>query len=294
MNWLDKAVGWMSPAAGLRRARARAALDVMRGYEAARVTRRTEGWTAASSSANAEIGSSLSYLRNRSRQLIRDNPYASRAAAGFVSKAVGTGITARPSAGAAAAWKEWTKARNCDFEEHFNYAGLQLLSAQAEFESGEVLIRRIRTRTGMVPLKLQVLEPDYIDGTKFGRLENGNYAIAGVEIDRLGRRQAYWLYDQHPGESLLLPRSLQSKRVEASEIIHFYQKRRPGQLRGVPRFAASLMALRDLGDYQEALLVKKKIEACFVAFVHGGDATQPLAHQTTETKSDGKIGRAHV
>jgi hypothetical protein len=45
-----------------------------------------------------------------------------------------------------------------------------------------------------VPLKLQVLESDYIDGTKFGALQNGNFAVAGVEIDSLGRKQALWLW----------------------------------------------------------------------------------------------------
>ena len=54
MNWLDQTVGFFSPRAGLRRARARAAMNILRrGYEGAKVGRRTEGWRAPGSGASA-------------------------------------------------------------------------------------------------------------------------------------------------------------------------------------------------------------------------------------------------
>ena len=60
MNWLDRAVGYVAPQAGLRRARHRAAMAALaRSYEGARVGRRTEGWVVAGTSANAEIGTAL-------------------------------------------------------------------------------------------------------------------------------------------------------------------------------------------------------------------------------------------
>ena len=78
MNWLDKAIGALVPGAGLRRARQRQALAVLtRAYEGARQSRRTEGWIAGGTGANAEIGTALHRLRDRSRDLVRNNPYAS-------------------------------------------------------------------------------------------------------------------------------------------------------------------------------------------------------------------------
>lgn len=284
MNWIDKTIGYLAPESGLRRVRARAALGVItksRAYEAARSDRRTGGWKTNSTSANAEIGSALTIARNRSRDLVRNNPYATKAINALVTKSIGTGIRARMPAGVKSKWEAWAKV--CDFDEHFDLYGLEMLVARAAYESGEVLIRRIRTRNGDVPLQLQILEPDYLDPTRFGPMPNGNYAIAGVEINPLGQRVAYWLYDQHPGENVLLPRSLFSKRVDASEVIHFYEKRRPGQLRGMPRMASSIIKLRDLDEYEEAELVRKKIEACFVAFVHGGGPNTPLGEATTDT-----------
>src|SRR5512134_921135 len=97
MNWLDKMVSWVAPEAGLRRVRARRATEfvVRLAYEGARTSRRTDGWVATGNSANAEISVALSKLRERSRDLIRNNAYASRAAAEVVGNAVGTGITAQ-------------------------------------------------------------------------------------------------------------------------------------------------------------------------------------------------------
>lgn len=292
MTWLDRGIGYLFPAWGLGRVRARAALGVMhhvtRAYEGARVTRRTSGWMSSSTSANAEIAPALTTLRNRSRDQVRNNPYAKRAIAKLVSASVGVGIMARPTGPAAAVWKAWCK--QADFEGQLDFYGLQSLITRTVFESGECLVRRIReggNYKGEVPLKLQVLEPDYIDSTKFGPASGGNYIIAGIEVDSLGRRVAYWLWDRHPGEYLILPNSLQSRRVDAAEVLHIYEKERPGQLRGVPRLAVSLMKLRDLDEYEEAELVRKKIESCFAAFVQTSANSRPVGDATTSTGDDG-------
>lgn len=286
MNWIDQAVSFVSPEAGLRRQRARAALQVVRSYDAAKHTRRTDGWRSSGSSANAEAVPSLATVRNRSRELVRNNPHALRAINMLVSKSVGTGIRARWDKGAQPSWTEFCD--TCDFEGELDLYGLQAMVARASFESGEGLIRRIRGRSGRVPLQLQVLEPDYIDSTRFGPSPtgNGNIIIAGVEVDRGGRKVGYWLWDQHPGEIGLFPRTLQSKRVDASEIILFGEKLRPGQLRFMPRLAASMMRMRDFDDYRDALIVKKKIEACFAAFVIGGTPSVPLGEATTDTATN--------
>jgi len=50
-------------------------------------------------------------------------------------------------------------------------------------------------------------------------------------------------------------------------VLHIYRKRRPGELRDVSWLAPVLLRLRDLGDYEAALLMKAKIEACLAAVV---------------------------
>jgi lambda family phage portal protein len=55
--------------------------------------------------------------------------------------------------------------------------------------------------------------------------------------------------------------------IPARDVLHLFRKRRPGQLRDVSWLAPVLLRLRDLGDYEAALLMKAKIEACLAAVV---------------------------
>jgi len=295
-NWLDKAISWISPQAGLRRIRARRAAELVQlAYDGARNDRRTGGWITTGSSANAEIGAALAKLRERSRDLIRNNAYAARAVAEIVGAAIGTGITAQARSGDAgldarvnAVWQRWIE--ECDADGQLDFYGLQALIARTVVESGECLVRlrQRRPEDGLeVPLQLQVLEPDYLDHTITRKTETG-YIIQGVEFDLIGQRIYYWLYGQHPGDVVqtgVRGGSMQSARVPASEVLHIYRKDRPGQVRGAPWLAPVMIVLRDLDEYEEAELVRKKIEACFAAFVTqpqgpDGPALGPLVQES--------------
>ncbi len=146
-------------------------------------------------------------------------------------------------------------------------------------ESGECLIRirERRIEDGLpVPLQLQLLEPDHLDTGKTGEISGGGFVVQGVEFDALGRRRAYWLYPVHPGEVATFRKAqLASKRVPADGVLHLFDRLRPGQVRGVPWFAPVILKLRDLDEYDDAELVRKKIEACFAAFVTGSEDEEP-------------------
>jgi len=296
VNWLDRTVGFVSPAAGLRRARRRTALHMLaRRYEGAKLGRRTDGWITAGTGANAEIGPALVRLRDRSRDLVRNNPYAAKAVQAVVSNLIGTGILPRARSDDIAlndrADKLWARfAESCDADGLTDFSGLQALIVRAIVESGECLlrIRERRIEDGLpVPLQLQLLEPDHLDTAKTGELANGGFVVQGVEFDALGRRRAYWLYPVHPGEVATFRKvSLTSKPVPASMVLHLFDRLRPGQVRGVPWFAPVILKLRDLDDYDDAELVRKKIEACFAAFVTGSEDEETLGSASAD--ADGR------
>lgn len=293
MTILDNFIGVFSPQAKLNRLRVRRALEIMekRGYDGAKTGRRTSGWTAPSTSANSEIAPSLIKLRDRSRDLVRNNPYASKALRVLVSNTIGTGIM--PSIGNKAVVKLWDKWINeSDADGQLDFYGLQRLIARTIFESGECLIRfrYRRPEDGLsVPLQIQVLEPDYLDSLKFENLKNGGYIQYGIEYDAIGRRVAYWLYKEHPGESSPKFTGLQSYRVPAEDIIHIYEKLRPGQARGVPIFAPAMITTNDLDEYEEATLVRKAAEACITAVVETDDENTALGQVSTEAGSIRKL-----
>jgi capsid protein len=143
-TFLDRAIGLFSPRAELDRLRARSAVQMLRGYDAARQKKRDGGWVAQGSSANAEIGPALARLRNASREMVRNNAYASRIVDVLVAHDVGAGIVARPKKGKKAldkrlaeAWRAWAETPECDAEGQLDLYGLQSLVRRTIAESGE-------------------------------------------------------------------------------------------------------------------------------------------------------------
>lgn len=302
MNPLDRAIGYLSPKQGLERARARIALGVANryaerlSYEGAAAGRRSHGWYATSSDANVELMGSLVWLRNRARDLVRNNRYASKALEELVGNTVGTGITPQAKTGDETLDKiidrEWPYfAEQCDTPQRVDFYGMQALVMRSTAESGEMIVRyrqRLADDDLRVPLQLQLLESDFLDHARTMGTVNG-HIMQGVQFDLLGRRVAYWLYSYHPGGVLILnPRGgIISQPIPANQVLHQYRMLRPGQVRGVPWMAPVMMALRDLDDYEDAERVRKKIEACMMAFVEQPDGSdgEPLGNRSLSESS---------
>jgi lambda family phage portal protein len=259
-----------------------------RRFEGAAGGRRNEGWRSAGTDANAENAPALALLRNRARDLRRNNPYAERAISGIADNVVGAGIVPRAMAGKDRAnkrlsvlWAEWGETTQCDTDGLENFYGLQHKITECVVEGGECLVRRRRrfASDGLsVPLQLQLLEPDFLDDSKT-EANGGNQIIQGIEFDSLGRRVAYWLFDEHPGSSGT--RSIQSRRILAEDVIHVFMPKRVGQARGYTWFAPVMQRLKNFDEMEDAVMEQAKIAACFAAFVaqdgsSGNAKTPPL------------------
>jgi lambda family phage portal protein len=278
-TWIDRLIGFFDPSAGLRRVLARKALIKTRAYEGASLK---DGWIPRRSgaSANADHQGDAVMLRSRARSLVQNNPYAAKALACLVSNIVGDGITPeweaadeRTAATLNALWSSWVTVADADGL--LDFYGLQALVYRAMEQDGEVLIR-LRPRRPEdnlpVPLQLQCLEIDYLDSMKTGVLPNGGEIISGVETDALGRVVGYWLYDRHPGDvfrAMGKTAPWQSTRIPAESIIHLFAPDRPGQQRGITRFAPVIARLRDLAIFEDAELSRKQNEALLSVFVSG-------------------------
>jgi lambda family phage portal protein len=285
-NPIDRAIQYVAPTWACRRLEARARLELagkierrMRGrrYEGAANSNRTAGWMAGPHSANAEIGGALGVLRNRTRDLVRNNGWASRAVRHLTNTTVGSvGMLPTPLGDDARGreladlWESFMGSTEIDPQRKLTFAGIQNLAARSQFESGEVLLRRRWRRPGdglELPFQIQMLEADHIDTSKTENYGQ-NTIIQGVEYTPIGSIAAIWLYTTHPGESLPLRGwSLESQRVPARDLVHFFEPLRVGQVRGVPRGCPSLIPHRDFADYADATLVRAKIAALTVAFI---------------------------
>lgn len=282
-NWLDRAISTVAPRAGLRRVLARQSFAALtRGYDGAAKGRRTDGWRAAGTSADAEIAVAGGLLRDRMRDLVRNNPHAAKAVSVLVNNIVGAGIIPRAATGddrldteINTLWEDWSV--RCDADGQLDFFGLQTLACRQMIEAGEVLLRRRPRRAGDgldVPLQVQLLEADMLDAARNGDLVDGGRIVQGVEFDGIGRRRAYWLHAQHPGNAVVSSRlRFDSIGVPATDVLHLYEKQR-AQVRGVPWGTPVMRALRDLDDWTQAELVRKKTEACVVGIVLGADEAE--------------------
>lgn len=295
LDRIDSAIEVISPRWARRRAADRLALGMLRGYEGASRGRRTNGWKTGATGANAEVKLGIVPLRNRARDLVRNNPYAARAVSVIASNVVGYGIMTTPAGTGKTATKKlreahkaWAESTQCDAAGMDNLFGLQRLAMRTIVEAGEVIIRRRWVKASeklAVPIQISVLEPDYIDSSKDG-IVDGNVAIMGVEFDKQGKRIAYWLFDQHPGDGGGTPKS---SRVPAADVIHVYRCDRPGQVRGVSWFSPVIIRLRDFDEHEDAQLVRQKIAACFAGFVTDADGEAKGSAALTEKIEPGAL-----
>ena len=247
-------------------------------YDGASRAQRLAHWSTSSSGPRAEIAAGGATLRARSHELCRNNTHIAKARQEWVTHIVGAGIVPRADTGDAALderidalWEAW--GRECYPSSALGIYGLQRLAASAWWESGEVLLRRRlrRTEDGLtVPLQVELLEPDYLDESRDGTTQSGRRVVGGIEFDALGRRVAYWLYPEHPGESWVFTSgSGESKRIKARDIAHLYEETRPGQVRGVPYIHPSMLRAWELDGYQDAETMRARLQATLVATVHG-------------------------
>ena len=251
--------------------RLRDAWHALRGYAAAQDSRAST-WAASGGSATAEVGAAAPTVARRARDAVRNDPYASRIVDLWTGNAVGAGITTRwPDDAHGRAWQRWSDSTACDAEGRLDLYGLQALVMRAVVESGECFVRFLMvppSPANPIGLRLQVLEADHLDTARNGMLA-GAPTIQDIALGDAGEPIGYWLHRVHPGAAWILPGAtwLSSERIPAGDVLHVYRKRRPGQLRDVSWLAPVLLRLRDLGDYEAALLMKAKIEACLAAVV---------------------------
>jgi len=268
-------------------------------YEGAGTGRRMSTWGMSDAGPNATLFSSLSTLRARSRELSRNDPQINGAIDCLVSNIVGMGISPRWQLDNSKTkkrlqelWLDWTQ--EADVNEQFDFYGLQATICRAIIEAGEVFVRFIPQRNGIVPLKIQVLEADHLDAAYNTVAPNGNEIRMGIEFDGTGKRTAYWMFTEHPGETFLtVANQFERVRIPASEILHAFQPLRPGQQRGRPWLASVILTIHDLNEFNDAELVRKKSAAMFGGFVtrpiDDSYQTPPFGKEDEEAPADDPI-----
>lgn len=233
---------------------------------------RLRAWYAPSTGPNTSIVYSVRELRNRSRDLTRNFPYLNGAYETVSSNIVGPGINVMPRHEDCAIcdrlrelWDEWCS--DCDIEGVNDFTSMLSLAVRERWEAGEAFLRFIPTKDGTIPLKLQLLQADQCKIDENHINPDGTKTIAGVKVNEDGTVCSYIIYKNHPGEALTGDNTCETIEIPADEICHYYQQLWIGQRRGIPEIFSAVVKAREMLEYDEAELNKKKMAAMMAAFV---------------------------
>lgn len=324
--YLDAAISVVAPGWAMNRLKARTATKMLGAYRGAEKNRLRGDWKALNGSADADLLPDLPTLRQRSRDLNRNDAHASAITGTVVANVVGTGLKpqSRPdrealgitepqttefSRMAERAWRRWVP--TADSQNRMDFYEIQALIKRQIIENGEVFVLplMIQNEPGRrYRLALEVIEADRVE-TPPG--QRGNAQIRdGIELGARGEPIAYWIRRRHPGDIILgqvgtgqqeWVRYPAVNKAGRKNVLHLYAVKRPGQTRGEPFFAPVLSAFKDLGDFMEAEIVAARVAACFTAFVTKKDpeaeflgAPQNAAGQRLEGMEPGMVQYLNV
>lgn len=255
--------------------------SAFRSFAGGEHSRIVQGWFTELATANSELRDTLTTLRARSRQLVRDNGEAAGLMLDFEADIVGaTGarlqFRARKPRGTPLdslndrlelQWAKWGHRDTCTLTGDLSFTALQRFMIRTVIQDGEFLALKVRDPRMPFGFALQVLDPDQLDETANRIASATQRAVTlGVETDANGKPVAYHLWDRHPSDAGRLKRI-----VPADDVVHVFKRARVGQRRGIPWFAPALVNWK-LGDrYTEAELYQSLLAAAQGGFFESAD-----------------------
>jgi len=244
-------------------------------------------WNPYAGDANSDTVYDLPTLRSRSRDLERNSPIGCAAINTRVSNDIGTGLSMQSNPDVeflgwsdeyAAKWKKnteaeyllWATSLDSDAARCVNFFGNQVLARRSMLTSGDIVVLTpVIKRNSPYSLTVQLVEADRLSNKD--RLPDSATRVSGVNIDGNGAPVSYSISNKHPGA--INQAGMTWTEVQAygrngrRNVIHLFEKKRPGQVRGVPYLAPVIEHLKQLARYSEAELQAAVVSAALAIFV---------------------------
>lgn len=277
---------------------------VHRYYHGANLGPLYDDFKASLLSADSELNVALSTLRARARDLERNNGHARRFIQLMQDNVVGhkgfnLQVAARNTTGKLDtrgnteimdAWKRYCRSVTADGK--MTMTETMRMVQRVRARDGEAFLQEVTGRRFQDGVAWHFVEADMIDETLNQKHEpTGNEIRMGVEIDTWGREVAYHVLTTHPGDYSWISPVTRKKyvRVPAEKMIHFYEKRRPGQTRGEPPMAPVMNDIKMLGGYREAEITHRRAAASKMGFFEREQNAGPSAGIADSEGSDGAL-----
>lgn len=268
-------------------------LSITANYDAAKYGRRLSSWRPPSTGPNSAIAPAARTVRDRARDMVRNDGIGAAIVRQWVSAIVGSGIGVRPTAHdpkvkdvVSNLWRQ--AAETADFYGTQHLDSLQATIMAAVIRDGECFVQLIQTfRPSEPALQLKLLEADMCPHEFTAFTDSGNRILSGIEYDAAGRKVAYHFHKFHPGESHSMTNyAWDLIRIPAENVLHVYHSERPGQQRGISWLAPVLTQIKALSDYEDAVLERTKLQNLYTGFI---TRPAPLAGQENVDPLTGEL-----
>ncbi len=159
-------------------------------------------------------------------------------------------------------WVDWCETPTVDGK--MTMVDLQEQCVQTLARDGEVIWEIVKSRKYKDGISVNPIEADYLDHTlNTNHKGSGNQIKMGVEVDDYGRPIAYHLLTSHPGDATWYSYDHRQRyrRVLAKNIIHTFERTRPGQTRGEPWTVTTINSVKMLDGYREAETMGRRVRS---------------------------------
>lgn len=267
MNIIDRVVGWFSPQRGYARAAWR---DELRNYDAGDGSRLNMNWRAINTSAEQTDRYSRDTVRARARDLERNSDMLNALIGAFGRNIVGGGFNLQAETGDTdlnqqieKLWAQWCKKCNCDVTGTQSFSQMLRMAVRRKKVDGGMFFVKRYTSEGLLPFKLQAMEVDELDSSTIVAKYKGNRVCGGIEYTSYNKPVGYW-FRQYSIDGVTVPEPVY---IDAKDVIFYFTKRRPSQLREMSDMAPTLTRIRDANEFIVAENTKQRILACVALFI---------------------------
>jgi len=185
-----------------------------RSYAGVNTRRLFADFSTMTRSSDAELKPALRVLRNRCRELSRNDEYVRRYLGLLKTNVVGPyGVNVQAKARnvdgsldvpgnkiVENAWKAWGQRGNCTVDGRLSWVDAQRLFIETLARDGEAIIRFVNGFNNVERFSVEFVEADILDEELNAKASNGNRIRMGVEVDDFGKAVAYHLLAEHPGD----------------------------------------------------------------------------------------------
>mgnify|MGYP002700098264 CR=1 FL=1 len=288
----------ISPAWALKRAQAKAALNIMSGasgdgggYESASRKRQVfKNWLTSPADAQTDINIGIKDLRHRSRDLEKNNHLAHGALATKLQYVIGGGLQPEPAidyeflnldaaeaetinANIKRVFLKFANDKRGDYRELKDFFEMQADVYHAKNLNGDawVLLPWIEDKGTPFNTRLHAIEADRICNP--GEKKDTEKMRNGLTFDDRGRIKKIHIAPSHPGQGKKQKadqwKTVNFKRANGwLNVLHIANKNnRPGQVTGVPDLTPVMSAIKQMGAYIDAELLGSVISNKFTVFV---------------------------